>query len=668
MASPVFTINGSATTSSKSVTAASAVTLALASTAGVRSCSWSIVATDETTSASDYTLTPSGSVQQTCTLTSLAAGTAATVRATINGGIDPQTELPSDDMSAEGKFFVPTTAGTAEVLCADEQNDDNRVSSSTHGMIKPLNAAVRTMASVALALTGPTPPSVAHELLAFANTDARTTERTGIIHDGAGSITSGLVGITASGTVRGAALVATGDVSGATGTFTTAVGAGSAPRASAGEVRLPATGAIKARDAGNSADVALLALVADVPTLGDAAYATLAQGTTVSVAAGGNTVSQATSAGTEFLYPTNTTQSGIGTTKTTGARLRNTTAATGVTTTQVSPSLEFQGAAWTGAASQDTRARVTMVPQTSYAKWTLESSIDGGATYPNSLGFWLGSPFYMVANGYTVFQQSGTTAEFGSGALSAVYINAGSREITAAPGYVGFGSGTFATTGNTRYADGHTAYVRDTAAAADRRVWSSTSGALTVGDAADAVDVTGSQVGVTSATSLTLKSDANKTLLFGDDATCEVGNASLATTLYGSEIFLGAQTTFNNKVLSAPGFDIACAPASGSSPFTDYDPGTGAGGNAFPTCSVLRVTPTGGAVVFRSMKAGTSGQWLLLVNDGTQQLTLNYEDGAGTAAQRFWTPGQINYVVAKLGAVWLFYDGTNSRWRVVAPA
>src|SRR5512147_691672 len=88
MASPLFRINGGAAGVKASVSAASAVTATLDSTDGVRSTEWFIDTTDETTAPGDYVLVQSGTVGETVSTTSLVAGTAAKLRARINGGIN----------------------------------------------------------------------------------------------------------------------------------------------------------------------------------------------------------------------------------------------------------------------------------------------------------------------------------------------------------------------------------------------------------------------------------------------------------------------------------------------------------------------------------------------------------------------------------------------------
>ncbi len=147
MASPTFTINGNPAGTSVSVSAASSVVATLSSLSGVRQVEWSITKTDDTTTPASYSLTPSGLLGSVCTLTSLGAGTSATLQCRINGGIDPQTEQPSAAMTSTAKFYVPT--GGYQVLNAGELTATNVESSATHGAVKPLNDLIRAAAGLA---------------------------------------------------------------------------------------------------------------------------------------------------------------------------------------------------------------------------------------------------------------------------------------------------------------------------------------------------------------------------------------------------------------------------------------------------------------------------------------------------------------------------------------
>lgn len=147
MASPLFRINGGAAGVKASVSAASAVTATLDSTDGVRSTEWFIDTTDETTAPGDYVLVQSGTVGETVSTTSLVAGTAAKLRARINGGINLATgQADPAATNASSKFFVPTALGR-EVGAAGEEFE----SDSTYGSAGIINAAVRDAGGVSFA-------------------------------------------------------------------------------------------------------------------------------------------------------------------------------------------------------------------------------------------------------------------------------------------------------------------------------------------------------------------------------------------------------------------------------------------------------------------------------------------------------------------------------------
>lgn len=143
MPSPIFRINGGSPGIKASVSASTSVSATLDSTDGVRSVTWSVIGTDDTTTAGSYTLVQSGSVGQTVTFTSGAAGTALILRAEINGGINLQAEQADETTRATAKIYVPAANGR-EVFCVNEQLE----SSATYGWAVPLNAIVRGSSGV----------------------------------------------------------------------------------------------------------------------------------------------------------------------------------------------------------------------------------------------------------------------------------------------------------------------------------------------------------------------------------------------------------------------------------------------------------------------------------------------------------------------------------------
>jgi hypothetical protein len=146
MPSPAFSINGNPIGAKASVAAGGAVSASLDSTVGVRTASWELIRTDDTSTPAGYTLLVSGPVNENCSTTALGVGTSAALQVTINSGLDEQTGLPSEETKYVVKFYVPTTGGL-EVLNAGELEDDNRESSAVFGAVEPLNASIRLSSS-----------------------------------------------------------------------------------------------------------------------------------------------------------------------------------------------------------------------------------------------------------------------------------------------------------------------------------------------------------------------------------------------------------------------------------------------------------------------------------------------------------------------------------------
>lgn len=137
-ASPAFHFGAQASLLKYAASASASVVATLDSITGVNQVTWSVIGTDDTRTIASYTLTPSGSVGQTCTLTAGAAGTAGILQCTINGGNDSQTGLPSAATSTTAKWYVLTASGF-EVGCLNEQME----SSATTGWAGVVNALAR---------------------------------------------------------------------------------------------------------------------------------------------------------------------------------------------------------------------------------------------------------------------------------------------------------------------------------------------------------------------------------------------------------------------------------------------------------------------------------------------------------------------------------------------
>jgi hypothetical protein len=62
---------------------------------------------------------------------------------------------------------------------------------------------------------------------------------------------------------------------------------------------------------------------------------------------------------------------------------------------------------------------------------------------------------------------------------------------------------------------------------------------------------------------------------------------------------------------------------------------------------------------------GADGKTLVLVNVGSNTITLKHQSTSSTAANRIIVPWAADYILAADGAAVLVYDNTTSRWRVI---
>ena len=79
------------------------------------------------------------------------------------------------------------------------------------------------------------------------------------------------------------------------------------------------------------------------------------------------------------------------------------------------------------------------------------------------------------------------------------------------------------------------------------------------------------------------------------------------------------------------------------------------------TCNVIRIDATG-AVALTGIVAQTGGRTILIVNIGSNAITL-INDASSTAANRFKLPTDIS--IGAGGAVQIWYDATTQRWRAI---
>lgn len=83
----------------------------------------------------------------------------------------------------------------------------------------------------------------------------------------------------------------------------------------------------------------------------------------------------------------------------------------------------------------------------------------------------------------------------------------------------------------------------------------------------------------------------------------------------------------------------------------------------------VRQDLTGNAIL-TGLAATSTGHLALLtnINTGAFTLTLNHQDAGSIAANRFFCPNKVSFVLAPGEAVWLQYDGTSACWRVLGTA
>lgn len=79
--------------------------------------------------------------------------------------------------------------------------------------------------------------------------------------------------------------------------------------------------------------------------------------------------------------------------------------------------------------------------------------------------------------------------------------------------------------------------------------------------------------------------------------------------------------------------------------------------------SVLRIT-SDGAYQLTGLGGNNTGKLLLVANTSAFTITLMH-DVTSTAANRFYCPGSVDFSLLANASVWLYYDATSARWRVL---
>lgn len=84
----------------------------------------------------------------------------------------------------------------------------------------------------------------------------------------------------------------------------------------------------------------------------------------------------------------------------------------------------------------------------------------------------------------------------------------------------------------------------------------------------------------------------------------------------------------------------------------------------FASCGAMRLT-TDAARSITGIAGGASGRTLLVENVGSYNITFTH-DATSTAANRFYCPGNANYVLGPGWVCVMNYDATSSRWRITS--
>lgn len=74
-----------------------------------------------------------------------------------------------------------------------------------------------------------------------------------------------------------------------------------------------------------------------------------------------------------------------------------------------------------------------------------------------------------------------------------------------------------------------------------------------------------------------------------------------------------------------------------------------------------------GAYTITGMAAGNAGERRLFTNSGTGSLTIAHQSTSSTTNNRFMCPGNTNFTLRANGSVEMIYDGSQARWRIIAP-
>ncbi len=144
-------------------------------------------------------------------------------------------------------------------------------------------------------------------------------------------------------------------------------------------------------------------------------------------------------------------------------------------------------------------------------------------------------------------------------------------------------------------------------------------------------------------------------------ATFDTLTVTSGLTSNGSLILSGSTSVHNLLTLGSGSNGVSTPAALAGGTTNDYA--------ISATANILRLTADSGAPgsTLSGMTNGSDGRAILVHNiatGSTAHIILAHDTGS-TASNRFFCPGNANYAIHENGSVWMRYDGTSARWRVI---
>lgn len=131
---------------------------------------------------------------------------------------------------------------------------------------------------------------------------------------------------------------------------------------------------------------------------------------------------------------------------------------------------------------------------------------------------------------------------------------------------------------------------------------------------------------------------------------------------YGDATWQGALTlAFSSLGIVGAIFETSTiSPAQLTADTNDWNP------TGLTTCAIIRAS-TDASRNLTGLQNFASGAKILLCNIGAQNLVLVHESASSAASNRFLCPGSAGFTLNQNDSVYLWYDATSTRWRVIAP-